>query len=504
MSISSDGSKLAFSSMNGAGFNVYLMRSPFERRLSVDELEPTEFIKGRLNLPREQKPTLVTQAPAESDTVAVRQNVIILADTVGTDERYRSAGNVDLKSFIFSEETLRDTLRPPLPLAERKPVHNRDEEGNFIPRAYKLNFSPDLIYGTAAYSTFYGVEGTTLMAFSDMLGDHQIIFQTNLLLDLKNSDYGLSYFYLPHRIDYGFQGYHSARFLFLSNIFGNATLYRFRQWALGVALSYPIDRFQRIDASALWLNLSRENLDDPFDPPQRRSFILPVLSYVHDNSLWQGGWFGPNNGSRFNFTFYGSAKFNDRSLDLQTFTADYRDYSRLAQELVFVFRATAGLSNGVDRQNFFVGGTEGWINRQFDGSVFPIFNVEDYAFLTPVMPLRGYNYNAQNGTRFGLINLELRFPLVRYLILATLPLGFQNILGAGFLDIGSAWSNTRTWRAFDTTPSGTTKTRDLLIGTGVGTRMVLLGLPLRIDVAWRFDWRGFSSPVYYFSLGPEI
>ena len=37
------------------------------------------------------------------------------------------------------------------------------------------------------------------MAFSDLLGDHQIIFVTNLLLDLKNSDYGLQYFYLPER-----------------------------------------------------------------------------------------------------------------------------------------------------------------------------------------------------------------------------------------------------------------------------------------------------------------
>lgn len=504
MSLSRDGSKLAFSSLSEAGFNVYLMRGPFERRLSVDALEPTEFVKARLSLPREQRPVLLAQERTESDTIAVRQNVVILADTLETERRYPSEGQVDLRSFVFSEETLRDTLRRPVSAADLRPTRTRDEEGNFIERKYKLNFSPDLIYGTAAYSTFYGVEGTTLMAFSDMLGDHQIIFQTNLLLDLKNSDYGLSYFYLPHRIDYGFQGYHSARFLFLGDRFGNATLFRFRQWALGGALSYPIDRFQRADLSLLWLNLSRENLDDPFDPPQRRSFILPVFSYVHDNSLWQGGWFGPSNGSRFNFTFYGSAKFNDRSLDLQTFTVDYRDYSKLARELVFVFRATAGLSNGIDRQSFFVGGTEGWINRRFDGSVFPIFSVEDYAFLTPVMPLRGYNYNAMNGTRFGLVNLELRFPLVRYLILATLPLGFQNILGAGFLDIGSAWSNTGTWRALDRTPSGTTKTRDLLIGTGVGTRMILFGLPLRIDVAWRFDWRGFSTPVYYFSLGPEI
>ena len=504
MSVSRDGSKLVFSSLNQAGFDVFLMRTPFARRLTVNQLEPTEYIKQERNLPREEKPALVLDQQAPSDTVAVRGNVVVVADTAAKESQYQVGGRVDLKSFVFSEEAMRDTLPSTHTAVVEQPVRNRDAEGNYIPKKYKLNFSPDLIYGTAAFSTFYGVEGSTLMAFSDMLGDHQIIFQTNLLLDLKNSDYGLSYFYLPHRIDFGFQGFHSARFLFLGDGYGTSTLYRFREWALGASASYPIDRYHRIDLTALWLNLSRENLDNPFDPAQRRSFILPILSYVHDNSLWQGGWFGPNNGSRFNATFYGSAKFNNKSLDLQTITLDYRNYNKLLRDLVFVYRVTGGLSNGKDRQSFFVGGTEGWINRQFDGTTFPIFNVEDYAFLTPVMPLRGFNYNAQNGTRFGLVNLELRFPLVRYLILATLPLGFQNILGTTFLDIGSAWSNTRTWRAFDTTPSGTTKTKDLLIGTGFGTRLILFGLPVRFDVAWRFDWRGFSSPVYYFALGPDI
>jgi len=504
LSLSRDGSKMAFSSMSEAGFDIFLMRSPMERRLSVVTLEATEFMKRKLNLPVAEKPRLVFDAKAPSDTVTVKENIVILADTALVGTGYQPSSRVDLRNYVFTEEAMRDTsiARPKIPAFAA--FDARDAEGNFVTKKYKLNFSPDLIYGTAAYSTFYGVEGTTLMMFSDMLGDHQIVFQTNLLLDLKNSDYGLSYFYLPHRIDYGFQGFHSARFIYLSNARGFSNLYRFRQWALGGVMQYPIDRFNRFDLSALWLNLSRENLDDPSVTPERRSFILPLFSYVRDNSLWQGGWFGPNNGSRFNFTLYGSAKFNDRSLDLQTFTFDYRNYTPLMRQLVFVFRATGGASFGVDQQSFFVGGTEGWINRTFDGTEFPIFSVEDYAFLTPILPLRGYNYNAQNGTRYGVMNLELRFPLIRYFILGALPLGFQNILGAAFLDVGSAWSNSKSWQAFEITPSGSRQTKDLLIGTGLGARLVLFGLPLRLDVAWRFNWSGFSEPRYYLSLGPEI
>ncbi|MEE8114196.1 MAG: hypothetical protein V3T23_07555, partial [Nitrososphaerales archaeon] len=88
---------------------------------------------------------------------------------------------------------------------------NVDESGNFKVNKYKLNFSPDIVYANGGYNTFYGFTGSTLMAFSDLLGNHQIVFVSNLQLDLKNSDYGLQYLYLARRMDFGIAGFHSAR-----------------------------------------------------------------------------------------------------------------------------------------------------------------------------------------------------------------------------------------------------------------------------------------------------
>jgi hypothetical protein len=504
LTLTRDGSKLAFTSLNEAGFDVYVLLRPFEKKLNVKELELTEFFKKRFSVPTDEKPKELRQTEASSDTVAIRNNVVILADSTDLDLKYKNDSKVSLGDYVFSEENVRaDTMyNQSVPRERFESVANQDTEGNFIPRKYKLNFTPDLVYGAANYNTFYGLEGSTLFAFSDMMGDHQIIFQTNLLLDLRNSDYGLSYYYLPGRIDFGFQGFHSARFLYLGN---PAVLFRFRMWGLGASASYPIDRYNRIDFSLMWLNLSKDNLDNGAAPSQKRSFLMPTLSFVRDNSLWQGAWFAPSNGSRFNFTFYGSPKISAQALDLQTFTLDYRNYTKVARELVFAARVAGGISLGADRQNFFIGGTEGWINRQFDknnGSI-PINNVEDYAFLTPVMPLRGYNYNVQNGTKFLMTNLEWRFPLIRYFILGALPIGFQNILGAAFVDMGSAWTNDNTWKAFGQDASGATVTRDLLIGTGFGARLQFFGMPLRIDLAWQFNWAGFSEPIYLFSLGAE-
>jgi DNA-binding beta-propeller fold protein YncE len=507
LSLSRDGSKLVFNSLHEAGFDVFLMRSPFEKKLSVTELEPTEYVKRKLNLPRQEKPHEVLVASRTlADTVAVQKGVVIVADTTTEQSRYQPTGRLDLHNFVFSERSMRDTtaLAATAPRYQRFEVtDNRDAQGNYLPHKYKLNFSPDLVYGTANYNTFYGLQGTTIMAFSDLMGDHQIVLQTNLQLDLKNSNYGLAYYYRPLRIDYGFQGFHNAQFLYQTAPSGFVSLYRFRSWALGGALSYPIDRFNRLDASLFWLNLSKDNLDDPSEPPQRRSFLMPVVSYVNDNSVWQGGWFGPNNGSRFFLTAYGSTKYNDQALDFLTTTFDYRDYTRFMRDYVFAFRVSGGMSNGGNRQSFFIGGTEGWISRRFENNNFPINNVEDYAFLTPVLPLRGYNYNALNGSRYALTNIELRFPLVRYFILGALPIGFQNILGTAFLDVGSAWNDTKSWQAFTQNSNGETVRKQLLIGTGFGSRIIFLGFPLRIDVAWRYEGSHFSEPVYYFSLGAD-
>jgi Tol biopolymer transport system component len=499
LTLSADGSKLLFTSLSEGGFDVYLLLRPLDRKLSVTSLELTEFRKQQLGVPLDEKPREIKDAVVSSDTVAVRDNLVILSDTSGTEQPYRSNVRVDMKSYVFSEDKIRrDTLNVPPSLTTFTVPDSKDTEGNYIPRRYKLNFTPDLVYGSAGYNTLFGLEGSTVMAFSDMLGDHRIIFQTNLLLDLSNSDYGLTYLYLPSRIDYGFSGFHSARFLFF-----NDTLFRYRMWGIGGAATYPIDRFQRLDLNLMWLNTSRDDLDNAGSPSQRRSFVLPTLSYIRDNSLWRGGWFGPNNGSRFNFTFYGSPKLSDDTPDLQTFMVDYRSYHKVGQDFVFAWRGTAGLSIGEDRQHFFIGGTEGWINRRFDGGSIPIESIEDYTFLTPVYPLRGYNYNALNGTQYALFNAEFRFPLIRYLIFGALPIGFQNILGAAFIDVGSAWSNPSKWKGFERNSSNFIVTKDLLMGTGIGTRLVFFGMPLRIDVAWRFNWHGFSEPVYYFSLGPD-
>jgi len=124
-----------------------------------------------------------------------------------------------------------------------KITENIDKEGHYKVNKYKLNFTPDIVYGNAGTTHFTAWTGSTIMAFSDLMGDHQIIFSTNLLLDLKNSDFALQYYYLPNRMDFGIGGFHSARFIALLDQYGGS-IYRFQTYGASLSAMYPFDRFR--------------------------------------------------------------------------------------------------------------------------------------------------------------------------------------------------------------------------------------------------------------------
>ena len=492
LSLSADGNKLAYSALNRAGFDLFLLKTPFEKKLDITQLEPTEYIKRRNPIVAKSIDTVafVAEPETKKDTVSV----------------YGDNIRIDLNNYVFTDDAAKAVDNDELPTVKTKSVSisgNVDDDSNFVVSKYKLNFTPDIVYGNAAFSTFYGVQGTTMMSFSDMLGDHQIFFLTNLLLDLKNSDYVLAYYYLPSFIDYGFQGYHSARFLYLEDPSIGVSLYRFRTWGISGTASLPLDRFNRLEFGVSWMNLSKENLDYGLESlRQKRTLIVPTLSYVHDNTLW--GYTSPNNGSRYNINAMFSPTLGSNSLDFQTYTADYRRYFKFWKTYSFVMRYSGGISVGKNAQQFFIGGTDGWINREFENGGIPIRNIEDFAFLTPALPLRGYNYNVKNGTKYALVNYELRYPFIQYLVTGGVPIALGNITGATFVDVGSSWTKENMFRGFGKNTAGKTVTQDLLIGTGMGLRMFLFGLPLKIDVAWSYTGEGFSIPKYYFSLGGDF
>jgi Tol biopolymer transport system component len=501
ISLTTDGNKLAFASMHRAGFDIFVLKSPFELE-KIEELEETEFLRRR-NAARDAlaarsdssaKGLFGSEGPElhrHSDDVQIALGMHRGEEADTSRQSHRLLFGSGLGSTTRSQDARQFTLN-----------NTMTDEGEFIINRYKLNFSADLVYGNAGYSTFYGVLGTTQMAFSDMLGDHQLIFLTNLIGDLKNSDYALAYYYLPGRIDWGIQGFHSARFLlsYTGGFYDN--LYRYRQYGASLFGAYPFDRFRRVEATLTFMNISAENLDNPNIPISERTLVVPNIGYVHDNTLW--GMWSPVRGSRYELRAFGSPGLGSSTLTFMSATADYRRYWKFWDDFSFVLRGSGGASFGANPQRFFIGGTDNWINRTFENGRIPIENEEDFAFLQAALPLRGYNYNARITTRYLLWNTELRFPVVKYFLGGVLPYVLQMVNGALFLDVGAAFNDIDSFRPYRRDADGNVTNQDLLVGTGFGTRMWFLGFPIKFDVAWAHNGEGFSSPKYYFSLGADF
>lgn len=499
-SLSDDDKKLAFATIYKSAYNIFIINNPLENVNKIKPLEPTYYITSLRKEKKEISDTLDKNVNTIIQPNKDEEIYIATGNITDSSKAYNKTSRTDFSNYIFGEKFKEKDERTSDSL--QIVTDGKDENGNFKVYNYKISFSPDLVYANAGYSTFYGFLGSAILAFSDLMGDHQIIAQTSLQIDLKNSDYALAYFYLPERTDFMIQGYHTARFLALNKgLF--SYIYRFRNYGVSVAASYPIDRFYRIDGGLSWTNLSKENLEIIEEPTEITQLLIPSLNFVHDNSLW--GFTAPVRGTRYNLSIFGVPPLSKDAFSFGTLTADYRTYFKFWTDYSFAFRLSGGISFGRNPQKFMLGGLENWINREFQENRIPINSVEDFLFLTPVFPMRGYNYAQQLGSKYGLVNLELRFPLIKFLVTGPLPILFQNIQGNLFVDVGSAWTDNKSYKGIKRDPkTGDLIAQDLLMGTGLGTRIYFMYFLIKFDVAWSYDIKGFSMPKYYFSLGTDF
>jgi len=530
--------------------SIYMLRLPFDRIMPRDPLTPnvwaqridqSEFrespamtVAGRSRV--EENPFLRDAAdglayqrgrerlaaPEIPDISAIRDSIdlrvsdelveelIALSNRDPVDlpvDSFALGMSVDFDSFVGASDTQEFSEFNAFHSPASGPLVN--EEGDFIPQRYKLRFSPDIVYGAAGYDALYGVQGVTQMMFSDMLGNHRIIVATNLLLDLRNSDYTLSYHYLPRRTDWAVSTFHLSRLLADFTEL-NPTYYRYRQYGANVRLSYPLDKFHRLEADLGIIGVNQADVTDVTRPSVTRTLLVPRITYTKDSTT--PGYMSPIEGSRMAVSLSGSpTNFTDSSIRFGTVLFDARSYNSFSRSrYTFASRISLGTSFGRHKQVFYASGVQNWLNRNFDDlNGFPIEDVADFVFATPVMPLRGFDINAANGSNFGLINAEFRFPLVAALLPGPLPfIPFYNIQGQVFADVGNVWGGRSAGKRSSDNLLGSPEDRrsieDILVGTGFGLRTLFLGYPVRVDFAWPFDGKEFGKRHTYLSVGLDF
>ena len=504
LSLSSDDQMLVFSGYSGVGWDIYSLSNPLSHEAM--EVKPSNFV-------------LTSTDEDPLDLVKVEK------DTVGNKIDLGWADNAFAR-WIFAPEYAHyndgifdsTTVESIEPLAVSS---SRDSDGSFLTQTYKTRFTLDLVSGQAMYSNLWGAMGTTVFAFSDILGDHRIYVGTEMVMNLENSDYFVQYSYLKPRNDLNVGIFHT------SNIFGSQwNFLRLRYLSMDLSVSRPISRFQRFGFgltnhfvnSREYVLVAYNQYSLAFDESLR--LLSYSLSWTYDNSQW--GFTSPSDGWRTNALFTQSLDLFGYPLDFKTVLFDARRYFRVGRLYSFAFRAMGGFSLGADPQRFFLGGTQNWLfgtgytdgkrdparwNDDEDADIWDSENsnyLKDLYFSIFVLPIRGARLVEKNGTKVFLTNYEFRFPFVNYLALGfPLRIILGNIQGVLFIDAGAAWDDNFQFRSTDPV-TGLTDFDDFVATYGAGLRLNIGYTIIRFDAAKDYTMHGSSDWQYYISLGTDF
>ena len=486
LSLTENDDYLVFAGYADMGWDVYSMSHPLEK--DAMEVPPTRYIMNQDNVSEE--------------LIDLRRHKRSQWSTG------RSTGR-DYQGWIFAREY--DHFNQPMETPEDasadfvKDTTDLTDEG-YVSKAYKTRFTLDLVNGYASFNNVFGAQGMTMFAFSDILGDHQIYFGTEMVIDLKRSDYFFSYAYLTRPTDYYFSISHIANEYFLGyDMNGYQHRGLLRNFSLMSYLSHPFSRFMRVEGGLSYHYFSFSEWQEvnyyEFEEVSNEDFsvVLPVTSWVYDNTVY--GYTGPIDGFRQNTTLVVSPGWGSKKMDFKTLKMDFRKYYKIGRYSSLAGRLTLGTSRGANKQKFYLGGLQNWIygtgetdgvkdNSHFRNDLLDGENdLEDVFFSEFVVPVRGRRYMEQVGSNVALANFEFRFP---FLLALGVPEKFMisNLGSHLFFDIGTAWDKGSEFE-------------ESIAGFGWGMKINMGYFLLRIDSAWDINESGYSKPQYYFSLGTD-
>ena len=496
---------LIFAGYSGIGWDLYSIAEPL--KLKKRSVEPTQFILNKGG-----------ETEALVDLRRHKSNPI-----TGSGQQN------DYSDWIFANgyQHFNSSMNDESSSEELISIDSSKVDGEYVSKDYKTRFTLDLVSGNLQISNVFGTSGMTYFAFSDILGDHQIAFGTEMVLTLDNSDYFFQYGYLKNRMDYYFIAFQNANF-FNVDYFSFA---RLRHYGLQGIVSQPFSRFQRLDYGFAWHNINYSILEQTMmnDFGQYEystvysstySTVLPKISWVYDNSIF--GFTGPIDGLRQNTTMTVSPGYGSNKLKFQTVKSDIRKYWRFGRDYTVALRGFIGKSFGPNKQKFFLGGIPYLLsgggetngipdNSNFREVITDTANatlIHDVYFTEYAWPLRGARFAERYGNTTSLFNIEVRFPFINYLALGfPLKMIFGNIRGHAFVDIGAAWDSpsefsSKDWpKRYGQNVSGNYS--PWVSTAGLGTKINLGYFLLKIEMAWDRNSNGYSKPQWYFSLGPD-
>lgn len=373
-------------------------------------------------------------------------------------------------------------------------------------------------YSPGAYYFNPGLNLFTKIGISDLFEDYKLTGGFRIAGNFDSFEYLLSLEDLKNRWDKQYI-YHR---LSVINYYDYYTLSKIITNELKFKMAYPFNQVNSFRGTAtfrsdrlVWLSTYPATL---VEGDYNRYLGGAKFEYIFDNTIERG--VNLYNGLRFKIFAEYFQNLKKDGTNTYIFGGDLRLYIPLHRNIIFTGRIASSASYGSGKLIYYLGGVDNWINFSpnvptFDQSV-NIDDKENYIFQAVATDMRGFIQNARNGTKFCLVNAELRWPIIRYFINRPLSSAFlDNFQIIGFADAGSAWSGFSPWSKTDAYNTEIIergsirviidkKRSPIILGYGFGLRSKLFGYFVRTDWAWGIDGNVILPKVFYFSLSLDF
>jgi hypothetical protein len=511
--------RLAFSYFEEAGFNIYVVDDPRSLAGSTSSFGPTVTAASQVGKPRmvERRAEAANAPGADPDvpssfylTEEGFRRSDFGADVLATDDSTR------LPTGALSVAALLDSATLALP-----------DTAALELREYTVSLTPDYVgrptIGAQA-GGFYGngVYGSSFVALSDMLGNHNMIIAGAIQGSFDNAQIFTSYTYLRNRLNFGVAFEQYPFFRFLGTRFeeipgqpgelGEFNVFQRDQFrSVETMAQYPLSSFARLDFSLsmssiqqdlVFQGINRTSLESfsiTLDGPTR-IFFKPEVAYVSDSSL--PGFTGPLGGRRLRLS--GATTVGD--LNMADALLDYRHYIPFPAGLTFAQRALSftrfNVNGSRDAEDFELAWGGPYFLRGYGPGTYGPIECEvsqgqsDFDLFCPAQ-------REVIGSSVLLLNTEMRVPLLNPFKDDWLPLNFPPIEAAFFFDVGVAFTPGLTTLVWDRQPDqDLVLFREPLTSYGASLRMNLFFAILRIDYTIPRDrHRSFDSGIWTVSFG---
>ncbi|KAA3657103.1 MAG: hypothetical protein DWQ10_14020, partial [Calditrichaeota bacterium] len=227
LTLSAETHRLAFTSFYNGGYDIYLSKHPVSLWDTLDTLPLTHFRKTEGVNYRDFPSTTLQTADSTKLSKEVRPfRGFIFDDDFRKGKLANKSGALTDKAELPEDQRLLDN-------------------GQFIKRNYSPKYTLDYVGGYGGYDPFWGVQGYTQFILSDLMGNQYFALGLNIIRNLANSDFVLSWYYQPRRWDIGVSAFH------FSNYYNTGQgIERLQHMGGQMNFQYPLSRFKRFEINA--------------------------------------------------------------------------------------------------------------------------------------------------------------------------------------------------------------------------------------------------------------